>query len=101
MYQIVCVVDRSAPVSKSRACVNDVRQKRLSLPLHGIHEEDSVEQKTLHDPACGFNSVSEENEVCEEYVFDRSILMNAFNIMLKTKHQCLRIVKKNKVFNVL
>lgn len=63
---------RSAPVSKSRACVNDVRQKRLSLPLHGIHEEDCVEHKTLHDPACGFNSVSEENEVCEEYVFDRS-----------------------------
>ncbi|XP_052712598.1 protein spire homolog 1-like isoform X3 [Crassostrea angulata] len=63
---------RSAPVSKSRACVNDVRQKRLSLPLHGIHEEDCVEHKTLHDPACGFNSVSEESEVCEEYVFDRS-----------------------------
>ncbi|XP_062607623.1 protein spire homolog 1-like isoform X2 [Saccostrea cucullata] len=63
---------RSAPVSKSRACVNDVRQKRMSLPLHGIHEEDSVEYRSLHDPACGFNSVSEENDVSEDYVFDRS-----------------------------
>ncbi|XP_061189677.1 protein spire homolog 1-like isoform X2 [Saccostrea echinata] len=63
---------RSAPVSKSRACVNDVRQKRMSLPLHGIHEEDSVEFRSLHDPACGFNSVSEENDISEDYVFDRS-----------------------------
>nr|XP_022340260.1 protein spire homolog 1-like isoform X4 [Crassostrea virginica] len=63
---------RSAPVSKSRACVNDAKQKRLSLPLHGIHEEHCVEYKTLHDPACGFNSVSEENLPSEEYVFDRS-----------------------------
>ncbi|XP_056002691.1 serine/arginine repetitive matrix protein 1-like isoform X2 [Ostrea edulis] len=63
---------RSAPVSKSRACVNDARQKRLSLPLHGIHEEECVDGKSLHDPACGFNSVSEESEIFEEYVFDRS-----------------------------
>jgi hypothetical protein len=63
---------RSTPVSKSRACVNDARQKRLSLPLHGINEEECVDGNSLHDPACGFHSVSEESEVFEEYVFDRS-----------------------------